>query len=310
MWLWWVISLLILVSCIIFAWRMIASSYEFLPVDKKFFVKFNKKRTDHFLEHSRSEFYPSLNHTTKNPEDSNAFYQIQFAKFNERLRALEDRVALQPASSVTRSGAASDEEDWKELYYEENEAKAKLENELDNLHQQMEQLQASLKENEIEDWKEMYYAENELKLKLENELDIIKLNYAEAQAALDTSSEMVAELSLLKSEYENSRNNIQGLKKTMNLLQKRLSASAERENELENLLISEIIVREKYAMLQSKYSRLQIEANDLEQRIMEQSQREMNLEVRLMRLNELESKLAICEEEKLKLKAQLGNRVN
>lgn len=308
MWLWWVISLLILVSCIVFAWRMIASSYEFLPVDKKFLVKFNKKATDHFPEHSRSEIYSSLKHTTQSSEDIDAFYKIQFVKFNERLRALEDIVASQPASPVTRFATASDEENWKELYYEENEAKTKLENELDILHQQLEQLQTSITEKDVEEWKEMYYAENEHKLKLEDELDIIKVKHDEAQAALNNSSQMVAELSLLKSEYENNRNTVQGLNKTMNLLQKRLSASAERENELENLLIAEIIVREKYAMLQSKYSRLQIEANDLEQRIMEQSQREMNLEIRLMRLNELESKLAICEEEKSKLKAQLDNR--
>ena len=38
MWIWWIVSLIILIACIIFAYRMIVSSYEFLPVDKRYFL--------------------------------------------------------------------------------------------------------------------------------------------------------------------------------------------------------------------------------------------------------------------------------
>ncbi len=46
----------------------------------------------------------------------------------ERLKALE----AQYQTPTTNSGfSKDDEEDWKEMYYEENEVKEKLENELD-----------------------------------------------------------------------------------------------------------------------------------------------------------------------------------
>ncbi len=308
MWLWWVISLLILVSCIIFAWRMIVSSYEFLPIDKRFFFSFYKKDSEPVERISNNRPHSFIRNTKQFSEDTSAFYQIEFTKFNERLKAIEDLLAVKSNPKITAS--FDQEEDWKELYYQENEAKEKLENELDNLRQQMEQLQAATNEKEIEEWKELYYAENEVKVKLENELDITRIRFDEAQAALETSLKNVANFSSLQVDYEEKVNNVQQLENTVSLLQKQISASVERENELENLLISEIIIREKYALLQSKYGKLQMEANDLEQRILEQSQREMNLEVKLMRLNELESKLALCEEESRKLKTKLEGNTN
>jgi len=82
-------------------------------------------------------------------------------------------------------------------------------------------------------------------------------------------------------------------------------ASTERERELEQLLLSEVTIREKYSMLQKEYVQLQSEADNLRSRMIELNKKDINLEMRVVRLNELESKLAICEEEKLKLKSYL-----
>ena len=49
----------------------------------------------------------------------------------------------------------------------------------------------------------------------------------------------------------------------IDLLQKQLVASTEREKELEQLLLSEITIREKYSMLQKEYVQLQSENDDL-----------------------------------------------
>ena len=39
MWIWWIVSLISLIACAIFAYRMIVSSYEFLPADKRYFLE-------------------------------------------------------------------------------------------------------------------------------------------------------------------------------------------------------------------------------------------------------------------------------
>jgi hypothetical protein len=202
-----------------------------------------------------------------------------------------------------------EEEDWKELYYEENAVKEKLENELDLLQQKHEEIQAAVKEKGLENWKEMYYSENQVKIKIENELEITKGKLHELQNKLKEATENNVRLFEVKGDYDKQLNYIHLLEADISSLQRQLRASIERENELENLLISEIIVREKYSMLQSKYKQVQVEANDLQRRIIVQSQKEMNMEIRLIRLSELESKLAICEEENLKLISRLENNL-
>ena len=47
------------------------------------------------------------------------------------------------------------------------------------------------------------------------------------------------------------------------LLQRQLDASIDREKELEQLLLSEITMREKYSLLQKEYTQLLSEADDL-----------------------------------------------
>ena len=308
MWVWWVLSLLILIACIIFAYRMIVSSYEFLPFDKRYFFKFNKNSNDDqrrsYLNETRNV---SLKGVPKSFEDDNTFYQTQFMKFHERLKVIEETLTVQTFSP--KISKIEDEEDWKELYYEENATKEKLENELDGLHQRLKEIQSDFKETELEDWKEMYYAENEAKIKIENELEILREKLAEAQSKLGKKYEVDLRLVELQNNYDVSLNDINSLEGSIQLLQRQFSASLERENELENLLISEIIVREKYSMLQSKYTQLQIEANDLQKRIIEQSQKEINLEIRLIHLSELESRLAFCEQEKSKLKSRFENNL-
>ena len=58
---------------------------------------------------------------------------------------------------------------------------------------------------------------------------------------------------------------------------RQLEASTEREKELEQLLLSEITLREKYSMLQREYSELQSEADDLRRRMVELNKKDMKL---------------------------------
>ena len=271
MWIWWIVSLIILIACIIFAYRMIVSSYEFLPVDKRYFLGFFKNSA-HSEPGLQKDSLKVLKNKVQSVEDSTTFYQIQFTKFQQRLKALEDlnisRVSPEVISKP-KEEEQEKEEDWKEMYYEENEVKEKLENELDLTKQMLGEVETKLKES------------------LENSFRSVQL----------------------QSDYETRLNDLHSLQNEIELLQNQLVASTERERELEQLLLTEITIREKYSMLQKEYVQLQSEADDLRRRMTEINKKDMNLEMRLAHLTELESKLAICEQEKLKLKSYLENRL-
>lgn len=266
MWIWWFVSFIILIGCIIFAYRMIVSSYEFLPVDKKYFLSFFKNAAHTETGAMQKDSLKVLKNQVQSVEDSNTFYQIQLSKFQQRLKVLEDLNSSKADSGVLHKHKG-EEEDWKEMYYEENEVKEKLENELDITKQMLED------------------AENKLKKSLQNSSPSVQL----------------------QSDYEGRLYELNSLQSEIELLQKQLIASSEREKELEQLLLSEITIREKYSMLQKEYVQLQSEADDLRKRMLELNKKDMNLEMRLAHLGELESKLAICEQEKLKLKSYLEN---
>ena len=263
MWIWWIVSLIILIACIIFAYRMIVSSYKFLPADKRFFLGFNKEPITNETGTVQRDAFKVLKNKVQSVEDNTTFYEIQFSKFQQRLKALEELNSIK--ATPEKISKIEDDEDWKEMYYEENTLKEKLENDLDNTRQLLDAAVEKLKE----------------------------------------AKENSAEWAALKSDYESRLHDLGSLQNHIDLLNNQLLASAEREKELEQLLISEITIREKYSMLQKEYTELLSETDDLRRRIVELSKRDVNLEVRLVYLGELESRLAICETEKLKLKANL-----
>ncbi|MEO8567949.1 MAG: hypothetical protein ABI419_02395 [Ginsengibacter sp.] len=229
MWIWWIVSLIVLVGCIIFAYRMIVSSYEFLPADKRFFFGFNKNpaSSTNFPDHP--DALKILRNKMQHVEDNTTFYHIQFSKFQDRLKIMEEQFAMNPKNINATAIEFEDEEDWKELYYEENSKKELLENELDLTKQTLEKAENKL--HEIED-KTGYWKQ-------------------------------------LQSDYELRLNDLQSMQNETMHLQKQLDASIEREKELEQLLLSEITMREKYSLLQKEYTRLLSETDDLRRRTME-----------------------------------------
>ncbi len=262
MWVWWIISLIILIACVIFAYRMIVSSYEFLPADKRYFLWFNKENVSQGTPAQRDTI-KILKNKLQSAEDNTTFYEIQFTKFQQRLKALEDITTLKSASK--ESEVEEDEEDWKEMYYEENSVKEKIENDLDNTRQLLEETEARLKE---ETEKNIKWTET-------------------------------------KSDYDARLNDLHSLQNHITLLHRQIAASEEREKELEQLLLSEITIRERYSLVHNEYVALQSEADDLRKRIVELSKKDIDMQIRVAHINALESKLAICEEEKLKLKNDL-----
>ena len=260
MWIWWVISLIVLIACFIFAYRMIISSYKFLPGDKNTKLYGLKKSAEN--NNIKTGEIINLKSKLQKMEENSSFYEIQFSKLVQRLKVLEE---VQNRSSEKIATEKKDEEDWKELYYQENELKEKIENELDEVKQKLED------------------AEN-------------KLNAIE-----DNNNKWAG----LKSDYDARLNDLHSLQDHIGLLQRQLDAASNREKELEESLHSAEQTEDKFIRLQNDHIRLQSENEELKRQAIEMSKREKDMEENLIRLNELESKLALYEEEKAKMIAIL-----
>lgn len=266
MWIWWIISLIVLIACFIFSYKMIMSSYDWLPADKNNFLKF-KKASSSNNPSPRSEAIWELKNKLQKVEENSSFYEIQFSKMQERIKALEGKYETSHQPNISKN---NEEEDWKELYFQENETKEKLENELDEARQKLEKVEAKLHEGE----------------------------------------ENNAAWAALKSDYDTRLNDLQSRQDNIGVLQRQLEAAALREKELELSLVSEINAKNQFSNLESVNARLKSENDDLRNQIVQDQNKQKELEDKILRLNELESRLAIFEEEKAKMIASLEMVVN
>ncbi len=266
MWIWWIISLVVLIACFIFAYKVIVSSYDLLPADKKNFLSF-KKSSSSPNSSPRPEAIWDLKNKLQKVEENSSFYEIQFSKMQERLKALEAQYQTQQQITASQN---DDEEDWKEMYYEENEVKEKLENELDITRQRLEEV--------------------------ENQLAEIEVNNSKWKG--------------LQSDYDARLNDLQSMQNNIGLLQRQLEAAAVREKELELSLVAEINAKKQYSNLESENVRLKSENDDLRNQLVEIHNKEKELEIGLSRLHELENQVAVYEEEKAKMIANLELMVN
>lgn len=243
MWIWWIISLIVLIVCFIFAYRVIVSSYDFLPGDKKNVFRGNTPE--------KSEAMWELKNKLQKMEENSSFYEIQFSKMQQRIKMLEERRNNEPPKLVLQK--AEEEEDWKEMYYEENERKEKLENDLDEAKQQLEEAEnklISFTQNDI-DWAALqsdYDARlNDLQ-SMQNNIGLLQ-RQLEASAAREKELEhsLLAESHLknqytqleheharLKSENEDLRRQVVDL----NRKERELEGGIARLNELESKLSS------------------------------------------------------------------------
>jgi chromosome segregation ATPase len=200
-------------------------------------------------------------------EENSTFYELQFTKLQERLKVLEAQLESQPQKQPYQR--KEEEEDWKELYYEENEAKEKLENELDAVKQKLEEV--------------------------ENKLNSFEENNSKWNR--------------LKSDYDARLNDLQSMQNNLGLLERQLEAASSREKELEISLLTEIKTKKQYAQLESNYAAVKSENEDLRRQIVVLNKKEREMESGLSKLKELESRLSMYEEEKAKMIANLEQMV-
>lgn len=253
MWIW-IVSLLVLIACFIFAWRMLLTNFDMLPNEKKFSMFKNYSPAD--ISYNQ-ETLRGIKSKLRTLEDQNAYYELQFTKLQQRLKQIEEEGLVQVGGVAKQN----DGEDWKEMYYEENEKKEKLENELDATQQRLDTL--------------------------EEELKTLKDNSAEFNA--------------LKSDHDARLNEIQSLQNAIGELQQQLDGAAQREKDLEVQLQKEINRRQQLEKGETIQTSLKSENEGLRRQITEMTQKHAEIEKKLMKLNELESRVAMYEEEKLKM---------
>lgn len=354
MWIW-IVSLVVLIACFLFAWRMMVSSYDLIPTDKKFsmFKSYSNSENSFQMETIRV-----LKSRLKSLEDQNSYYEVQFSRLQQRMKVLEGEKMAAPVPQLVH--LQDDEEDWKELYYEENEKKAKLENQLDETEQELEalklklqnadnstdeintlksELEARLKEiqslksqlgdarNQLEGLKLKLQKANsspdeigtltselEVKLKeiqsLKSQLGDVRRQLRDYQLKLEESNSHTQEIDALRSQYDARLIEIQSLQNHAGEVQQQLEAARQRERDLEVKLQEEINHDQKYVKVSSQQKQLQDENEDLRRQIVELAHREEENRNKLARLHELESRVAIFEEEKSKMIAGLEDMVN
>ena len=238
-----------------------------MPADKRSIFFFKRDIPIESNSPGRTDGIWDIKKHLQKVEENSTFYELQFTKLQERLKALEAQLESQPKQTFLKK---EDEEDWKEMYYEENEAKEKLENELDITIQKLEEV------------------ENKLKLLEENK----------------------GKWNSLQSDYDARLNDLQSMQNNIGLLQRQLEGAVTREKELELSLLTEIKSKKQYAQLDSNYARVKSENEDLKRQINGLHKKEREMETGISRLKELESRLAMYEEEKAKMISNLEQMVN
>lgn len=252
----WIVSLIVLIATAVLVYKMIVTSKEYFSLEKLSPVNLFKRGN------SKDKFYKQslslLSSKIKSLEDSNAYYEIQFSKLQLQLNA---GAAFQPEIH-SGIGVSIQEED------------------------------------EEEDWKEMYYQENDQKVQIENELDEALQALEQAKQKLLLQEEKNENLRSLKSNYDARMIEMKSLQNQLDVLQKKLEGASGREKELNILLQKEIDLKKVYAKIENENVRLRSESEDQKRQLVEMFAKEKELSKKLAHARELQSQKGMYEEEK------------
>lgn len=267
MWIW-IICLIVLIVCFVIAWRMMMNSYDLLPSEKKFslFQSFSPSDISYHLETIRS-----MKSKMKSLEDKSDYLESQLEALNQKLNGSGTVNHPGNFNPFPKSNfAKQDEEDWKEMYYEENAKREKFENDLDTAQQEIEYLHEKLnKNNQVTD-------------------------------ASNT----------LKSEYDAALKENESLHHQVKELLQKFSDTGRQVDELRLQLEREIYQRKQLEESSQHLITFKNENEGLRRQITEMGMRQSEIEGRLLHMNELEKKVFLYEEEKTKMIADLEMMLN
>ena len=115
----------------------------------------------------------------------------------------------------------------------------------------------------------------------------------------------------LRSNYDATLLELKSFQNKIDVLQRKLEAAAERENELNNLLQKEIDLKKVYAKIENENVRLRSETQDQKRQITEMFAKQKETSKQLARNREIQSQAGMYEDEKSRkmdeLKKQMEN---
>ena len=224
MWLWWVVSLIILVASIALALYIYYSSYKTTPRQKEALARKTYTPQFKFFSVTKQQVIASLKLKLQAVENNSALYYNELKKLQARIQTIEKN----SYSAKPENKNSAFDENWEELYYETHEQKEKLENELDALTQAMEKAALQLDEATA---KEKSLIENQSALESElNRAYELQNKIGDLQRKLQGAAERESNL---KKELEDLKH----LKEDYDLLQQQYAHLQSEADELQNRMI-------------------------------------------------------------------------
>ena len=248
MWLWWIVSLVILTAAIIFSLYIFYSSYKDTHVKKDFPLNRNYNIIRKSLPFTKQQLISSLKLKLQSVENNSALYYNELKKLQERIQALEKN----KGASYQNYKGKNDDENWEELYYQVSDEKEKMESELDITNQKLEETEELLIELKRREtvWKEKRSEmENQLNNahnlqnkigELQHELEGAANREQELQQQLQTQQELYKDYELLQHQYsyvqseaDELKNRIMEINNRDILLQQKINRLTELESTIE-----------------------------------------------------------------------------
>jgi chromosome segregation ATPase len=247
MWLWWIVSLVIVSASIIFSLYVFYSSYKSTPAKKEFSLRKNYNFIRQSIPLSKQQLIASLKMKLQAVEQNSTLYYNELRKVQQRIQALEKNKGTDYQPKVR-----NDDENWEELYYQSSEEKDKLESELDLANQKLEETEALVtelkrretvlkeKRSELENrLNEAHTLQNkigdlqrELEGAAQREQDI--LQQLEAQKEVYKDYELLQQqYSYIQSEADELKNRIKEITNRDVLLQQKINRLTELESNIE-----------------------------------------------------------------------------
>ncbi|MBA2248608.1 MAG: hypothetical protein H0W12_00285 [Chitinophagaceae bacterium] len=283
MWIWLIISLIILCGCTTFAIRMILSSNRIITGKNSFLDQqyFNFRRST--ATPDEQSLIP-IKIKLQSVEKESQFYATQIKKLNSRIEMLEGN---KPAGGAVIAVPGEEEEDsWEQMYYKVNSKNENLE---DELAATIEDFKAAQTRADLLEQKEKLW--NEVKSEIEAVTDesrslkdnIINLEL-KLQGAANREQELekelmneiknrekyeilLHELTQGKSETEDLRKQIQEINRKDILLEQRTSKLSELESTLENAENEKSGLRKKVDDIIMENELLSLKLLELQQRL-------------------------------------------
>lgn len=248
MWLWWILSLIILTASIIFSLYIFYSSYKAPFVKKDFYVKRNYNSIIKSIPITKQQVIASLKLKLQSVEHNSILYYNELKKLQQRIQALEKN----KGTGNQKDKEIYDDENWEELYYNLHDEKEKMESELDLTGQKLEEAESLINEYKRKEnlWKEKRSElENELNKAhtlqnkigaLQRELEGAKEREKELQEQLLAQKEFYKDFELLQQQYtyvqseaDELRNRIKEINNRDILLQQKINRLTELESTIE-----------------------------------------------------------------------------